>query len=102
MQDQYDEMQAKRGGGSADLRLGHAQGTQKQRYTHAQGHDKQSRATQNRITGLANVKQRTSQWRRNTGADDQRRQCAHGENADPAPALQVAGFLGQLALQRGR
>ncbi|MCY1460021.1 hypothetical protein D9M71_775420 [compost metagenome] len=34
--DQYDEMQAKRGGSSADLRLGHAQGTQKQRYTHAQ------------------------------------------------------------------
>jgi hypothetical protein len=73
-----------------------------QRRAHAERHDEQRRAAEHGVAGLADVEQRAGQRRGDAGADDQRRQRAHQEDADAAAALQVAGFFRQLALQRGR
>ncbi|MPM76495.1 hypothetical protein SDC9_123493 [bioreactor metagenome] len=73
-----------------------------QRGPHAQRHDEQRRAAEYGIAGLADVEQGPGERRGDAGTDDQRRQRAHQEDADAAPALQVAGFFRKFALQRGR
>jgi hypothetical protein len=63
-----------------------------QRHAHAERHDKQRRAAEHGIAGLADVEQRAGQRRGDAGADDQRRQ-APIRKTPGSPARPAGGRL---------